>query len=134
MLSSESSASSRFPGIYSQNAGPHARHAPGGGLTLTYHFSRPQRFARWGLFFEHDMSTYKAPVDFRQFNHADMWEACKGFRGVIHKAIYTADCELETLLRGHLQQLLDIDEDIEDREGFAFAAGAALAHQMRGKK
>ena len=80
------------------------------------------------------MNTYKTIVDFRQFNHADMWEVCKGFRSVIHKAIYTADCELETLLRGHLQQLLDIDEGIEDREGFAFAAGAALAHQMRGRK
>lgn len=80
------------------------------------------------------MSTYKVPVDFRLFNHADMWEACKGFRSVIHKAIYAADCELETLLRGHLQQPLDIDEDLEDREGFAFAAGAALAHQMRGRK
>lgn len=45
-----------------------------------------------------------------------------------------ADCELETLLRGHLQQLLDIDEDLEGREGFAFAAGAALAHQMRSRK
>lgn len=80
------------------------------------------------------MSTYKTLVDFRQFNHADMWEACKGFRSVSHKAIYTADRELETLLRGHLQQLLDIDEGIEDREGFAFAAGAALAHQMRSRK
>lgn len=80
------------------------------------------------------MSTYKVPVDFRLFNHADMWEACKGFRSVIHRAIYTADAELEELMRGHLQQLLDIDEEIEDREGFAFAAGAALAHQMRGKK
>lgn len=37
------------------------------------------------------MSTYKTLVDFRLFNHADMWEACKGFRSVIHKAIYTAD-------------------------------------------
>ena len=63
-----------------------------------------------------------------------MWEACKGFRSVIHKAIYTADVELAALLCGHLQQLLDIDEDIEDREGFAFAAGAALAHQMRSRK
>ena len=68
--------------------------SPGDGLNLTYHFSRPQRFARWGLFFEHDMSTYKTLVDFRLFNHADMWEACKGFRSVIHKAIYTADVEL----------------------------------------
>lgn len=76
------------------------------------------------------MSTYKTLVDFRLFNHADMWEACKGFRSVIHKAIYTADVELAALLRGHLQQLLDI----EDREGFAFAAGAALAHQMRSRK
>jgi hypothetical protein len=108
--------------------------SPGDGLNLIYHFSRPQRFARWGLFFEHDMSTYKTLVDFRLFNHADMWEACKGFRSVIHKAIYTADVELAALLRGHLQQLLDIDEDIEDREGFAFAAGAALAHQMRSRK
>ena len=57
------------------------------------------------------MSTYKTLVDFRLFNHADMWEACKGFRSVIHKAIYTADVELAALLRGHLQQLLDIDED-----------------------
>ena len=56
------------------------------------------------------MSTYKTLVDFRLFNHADMWEACKGFRSVIHKAIYTADVELAALLRGHLQQLLDIDE------------------------
>lgn len=103
-------------------------------MNLTYHFSRPQRLARWGLFFEHDMSTYKVPVDFRQFTHADMWEACKGFRSVIHRANYTADVELTALLRGHLQQLLDIDEDIEDREGFAFAAGASLAHQMRGRK
>lgn len=103
-------------------------------MNLTYHFSRPQRFARWGLFFEHDMSTYKTLVDFRRFNHADMWEACKGFRSVIHRATYTADVELTALLRGHLQQLLDIDEDIEDREGFAFAAGVSLAHQMRGRK
>lgn len=80
------------------------------------------------------MSTYKAPVDFRHFTHADMWEACKGFRSVIHRAIYTADAELEELMRGHLQQLLDIDEDLESREGFAFAAGAALAHQMRSRK
>ena len=80
------------------------------------------------------MSTYQAPVDFRTFDSSDMWLACKGFRSVIHKAIYTADCELETLLRGHLQQLVDIDEEIEDREGFSYAAGAALAHQMRGKK
>lgn len=80
------------------------------------------------------MSTYKAPVDFRHLTHADMWEACKGFRSVIHRAIYTADAELEELMRGHLQQLLDIDEDLESREGFAFAAGAALAHQMRGRK
>ncbi len=75
------------------------------------------------------MSTYQAPVDFRTFDSSDMWLACKGFRSVIHRAIYTADVELAALLRGHLQQLLDIDEDIEDREGFAFAAGAALAHQ-----
>lgn len=80
------------------------------------------------------MSTYKAPVDFRHFTHADMWEACRGFRSVIHKAIYTADAELEELMRGHLQQLLDIDEEIEDREGFSYAAGAALAHQLRGRK
>lgn len=76
------------------------------------------------------MSTYQAPVDFRTFDSSDMWLACKGFRSVIHRANYTADVELTALLRGHLQQLLDI----EDREGFAFAAGAALAHQMRGKK
>lgn len=31
-------------------------------------------------------------------------------------------------------RFLGIDEDIEDREGFAFAAGAALAHQMRSRK
>ena len=80
------------------------------------------------------MSTYKTLVDFRQLNHADMWLACKGFRSVIHRANYTADVELTALLRGHLQQLLDIDEDIEDREGFAFAAGVSLAHQMRGRK
>lgn len=63
-----------------------------------------------------------------------MWLACKGFRSVIHRATYTADVKLTALLREHLQQLLDIDEDLEDREGFAFAAGAALAHQMRGRK
>lgn len=80
------------------------------------------------------MNTYKTLVDFRQFNHADMWEACKGFRSVIHRATYTADSELRDFLCGHLQQLLDIDEDIEDREGFAFAAGASLAHQMRSRK
>ena len=80
------------------------------------------------------MSTYQAPVDFRTFYSSDMWLACKGFRSVIHRANYTADVELTALLRGHLQQLLDIDEDIEDREGFAFAAGAALAHQMRSRK
>ena len=74
------------------------------------------------------MSTYQAPVDFRTFDSSDMWLACKGFRSVIHRANYTA------LLRGHLQQLLDIDEDLECREGFAFAAGAALAHQMRSRK
>ena len=80
------------------------------------------------------MSTYQAPVDFRTVNSSDMWLACKGFRSVIHRANYTADVELTALLRGHLQQLLDIDEDIEDREGFAFAAGVSLAHQMRGRK
>ena len=78
--------------------------------------------------------SYFTTVDFSAMRYADMWEACKGFRSVIHKAIYTADVELAALLRGHLQQLLDIDEDIEDREGFAFAAGAALAHQMRSRK
>lgn len=36
MLSSESPASSRFLGIYSKNAAPHARHAPGGGLNLNF--------------------------------------------------------------------------------------------------
>lgn len=80
------------------------------------------------------MSTYQTLVDFRTFDSSDMWLACKGFRSVIHRANYTADVELAALLRGHLQQLLDIDEDIEDREGFAFAAGAALAHQMRSRK
>ena len=80
------------------------------------------------------MRTYQTLVDFRQFTSARMWDARNGFRSVIHKAIYTADVELAALLRGHLQQLLDIDEDIEDREGFAFAAGAALAHQMRSRK
>lgn len=80
------------------------------------------------------MSTYPAPVDFRTFDSSDMWLACKGFRSVIHRANYTADSELRDFLCGHLQQLLDIDEDLEDREGFAFAAGAALAHQMRGRK
>lgn len=79
------------------------------------------------------MSTYQAPVDFRTFDSSDMWLACK-VRSVIHRANYTADVEITALLRGHLQQLLDIDEGIEDREGFAFAAGAALAHQMRGRK
>ncbi len=45
-----------------------------------------------------------------------------------------SDEALNTFMREYLQQLLDIDEDIEDREGFAFAAGAALAHQMRSRK
>lgn len=62
------------------------------------------------------MSTYQAPVDFRTFDSSDMWLACKGFRSVIHRANYTADVEITALLRGHLQQLLDIDEGIEDRE------------------
>ena len=43
--------------------------------------------------------------------------------------------QLKILLkRFHNGRIGVIDEGIEDREGFAFAAGAALAHQMRGRK
>ena len=103
-------------------------------MNLTYHFSRPQRLARWGLFFEHDMSTYKTLVDFRLFNHADMWEACKGFRSVIFVFNSMSDEALNTFMCEYHVQRLEIDEDIEDKAGFHFAAGAALANMIRGRK
>lgn len=101
---------------------------------VTYHFSRPQRFARWGLFFEHDMRTYKTLVDFRQFTSARMWDARNGFRSVIFVFNSMSDEALNTFMCEYHVQRLEIDEDIEDKAGFHFAAGAALANMIRGRK
>lgn len=80
------------------------------------------------------MSTYKTLVDFRLFNHADMWEARYGFRSVIRAFDSMSDEALNTFMREYHAQLLEIDEDIEDKAGFLFAAGAALANMIRGRK
>lgn len=80
------------------------------------------------------MSSYQVTVDFRKFTSAQMWDARYGFRSVIRAFDSMSDEALNTFMREYHVQLLEIDEDIEDKAGFLFAAGAALAHQMRGRK
>lgn len=79
------------------------------------------------------MRTYTTIVDFRQFTRAQMWDARYGFRSVIRAFDSMSDEALNTFMREYHAQLLEIDEDIEDKAGFLFAAGAALANMIRGR-
>ena len=79
------------------------------------------------------MRSYFTMVNFRKFTSAQMWDARYGFRSVIRAFDSMSDEALNTFMREYHVQLLEIDEDIEDKAGFLFAAGAALANMIRGR-
>lgn len=77
------------------------------------------------------MSTYYTTVDFSAMKSADIEDALKGFRDVHHFAMYVSDKDLREALGRFSPQVLEIDEDLEDDRGFAYAAGVSMAHYRR---
>lgn len=78
--------------------------------------------------------SYFTTVDFSAMRYADMCEACKGFRKVHHRAMYVSDKDLKEALLRFSPQMLEIDEDDEQKKGFAYAAGVAMARYRRNRK
>lgn len=77
---------------------------------------------------------YECVIDFRLMNPSGLADARRGFRSVIHRAYYAPDAQLDQLLEKQRRAELEIDEKLEQRADIEFAAGAALAHKLRGSR
>ena len=77
---------------------------------------------------------YECVIDFRLMDPPGLADARRGFRSVIHRAYYAPDAQLDQLMEKQRRAALEIDEKLEARAGIEFAAGAALAHKLRGSR